>query len=121
MQGDVFFAAHGNGDSALCIVGVRFVERFLGDHQHAGPPASLLAGVEHARAIRGQTDRGAQSGDARAHNNEVRFLHSSHKLSGYSIFPSRETMQRPSARRRGYASKSTSIGRISGISHASSS
>ncbi len=125
MQRDVFLAAHRNGDSPLRIIGVRFVERFFRHHQHPGPLASLLAGVEHPGSVRSQANRGAQPRDPRAHNNEVRLLDCNHELSGYRIFEAGGTMQpcsaRLFARRRGYASKSTSIGRISGISHASSS
>ncbi len=84
MQRDVFLAAHRNGDPALRIIGVRFVERFLRHHQHAG-------------AIRSQADRGTQPRDPRAHNNEVRFLDCSHQLSGYRIFEAAGTMQRPFA------------------------
>ena len=87
MQRNVFLAAHRDGDSPLRIVCVRFVQRFLRHHQHAG-------------AIRSQPDRGTQPRDARAHNHEVRFLDRSHKLSGYRIFSTRGTMQRPFARHR---------------------
>ena len=44
MQRNVFLAAHRNGDSTLCIVGVRFVERFLRHHQHPGPRRACSLG-----------------------------------------------------------------------------
>ena len=72
VQGHIFVAAHGNGDAALRVMRVRFAQRFLGDDQDA-------------RSIRCQSDGRAQAGNARAHDHEIRFPHTCHKLSGYSI------------------------------------
>ena len=57
MQRDVLIAAHGDGDAALRVVGVRFAQRLLGDHQDPAGP--------------GQPNSGAKSGNARADDEKI--------------------------------------------------
>ena len=55
--GDVAVAFHGDGDAALCVVGVRLAERLLGYDENI--------------AVAGQFDGGAKAGDASAHDEEI--------------------------------------------------
>jgi hypothetical protein len=80
MQRYIFLAAHGNGDAALRVIGVRFAESLFGNDQDLGSVGS-------------QTNRSAEPGDSRTHDDEIRFLHVSHELSGYRILSGDETMQ----------------------------
>jgi hypothetical protein len=54
MESDIFIAFHGDGDSALCVVGVGFAERLLGDDQNI--------------TVAGQLNGGAKPGNARSHD-----------------------------------------------------
>ncbi len=54
VQGNVFFAFHGDGNAALRVVGIRFAERFLGDDQNF--------------TVLRQLDSGAKAGDACSHD-----------------------------------------------------
>ena len=57
MEGNVLIAFHGNGDSALSVVGVGLAERFFGDDQYI--------------AVAGQFDGGAETGNTRAHDQKI--------------------------------------------------
>ncbi len=86
VQRDVFFAAHGDGDSALGVVGVRFAESFLGHDQDSGFTSS-------------KADGGAQTRDPCADDDEVCFV-LRHELSGYRIGCSSRTFGRKRRGRR---------------------
>ena len=66
MEGDVLVAFHGDGDSALGVVGIGLAERLLGDDQDI--------------AVAGQFDGGAQAGNACAHDQKINLLGRWHLL-----------------------------------------
>jgi len=57
MERDVLFAFHGDGDSALCIVGIGLAERLLGDDENI--------------SVAGQLDSSAEAGNTRAHDQKI--------------------------------------------------
>jgi hypothetical protein len=57
MEGNVLIAVHGDGDSALCVVGVGFAERLLGDDQNF--------------TVAGQFNGGSEAGNTRAHDQKI--------------------------------------------------